>query len=304
MYASEALLGPHTQANPYVAMVTLGRFVRDPLVSFVLHSLRQVRLFLLQATSEETSIFFHLAASHTGEPLQVRGPAGALPDPGHEQILYESPHAFPPSDREALIQWSIWGAGLATALLQWLRGLQWPSTAFSDEPPGEQDNPGVSWLELMLDFEQAAQVIFPMNFAERQQQPKLRTPTIHQNCHHADMHMTGMLKSFQAAIKQIEKLLQQSLMPERRKVARTLCMLGSGHQPLGVAIRPVMWKPVQVQSTLDHPRTWTFEEPLTFSVEEPAIRVQWTNEEREPEAHDEHMRAKKMQQHLRALRNG
>ena len=227
-------------------------------------------------------------------------------DLDHEQTLHvevDNPHLFPLTNREESIQWSTWGAGLAQALHTWLKGLRWPSSAFTEQAMNEQDSPGVSWLELLLDFQQAIQIIFPMNFAPRPQAPKLRTPTPHRDCHQADMHMTGMIRSFQAAIKQLEKILNQVLMPERRKVVRTLYMLGSGHQPIGLAARPVLWKPIQVQQTLTqhyamNPRTWTFEEPLTFTTEEPTIRVHWTEAEKDPSAHDEHLRTRELQQHL------
>ena len=75
---TRALLGPYTQANPYVAMVTLSRFVQDPVVVFAMHCIRQLRLFLGQQDSEVQKSFFLQAATHSGEPLRVRGPAGAL----------------------------------------------------------------------------------------------------------------------------------------------------------------------------------------------------------------------------------
>ena len=75
---TKSLLGPHTQANPFVAMVTLSRFVQDPLLTFAVHCVRQIRLFLLQALEEERLRFYAQTATHSGEPLKVRGPAGAL----------------------------------------------------------------------------------------------------------------------------------------------------------------------------------------------------------------------------------
>ena len=195
------------------------------------------------------------------------------------------------------------------ALVTWLRGLKWPSTAFQSTLQMESDSPGISWVELMVDFQQAAQLVFPMNKAAKQQPQKLRTPTVHQGCHLGDMSMAAMVRSFQAAVKQAEKILAQPLIPPQRKVVRTLYQMGAGHQPVGIAFRPMLWQPLAVQRLLeryytDHPRAWAFEEVITFEPGTPDIHVAWQEEERHPHLHGEDMRTKTLLRHLREWEQG
>ena len=236
-------------------------------------------------------------------------------DPETEQILHVEiamPHEFEADERDMLLQWSTWGPGLMKALVTWLRGLQWPTEAFEPQAQKEFASPGISWVELLLDFQQAAQLVFPMNMAKHQQPQKfweLRTPTLHQGCHLGDMNMAAMIRSFQAAIKQAEKILNRPMIPSQRKVIRTLYQMGAGHQPIGIAVRPKLWKPLEVQRLLesyytDHPRAWTFEEVITFEPEEPAISMTWQEEERQPHLFEEELRTKHLLRRLREWQHG
>ena len=75
---TRAMLGPHTQANPYVALITLSQHVQDPELAAALHCFRQIRHLLQAMTDAERTTFLEMVAAHSGQPLQVRGPAGTV----------------------------------------------------------------------------------------------------------------------------------------------------------------------------------------------------------------------------------
>ena len=260
----------------------------------------------LQKKQYEMMIALNRHRAKLEQEAHSENPHGA--DDNTEQILHvhiDEEHVFLPTNREDLLRWSVWGEGMAKALVTWLRGLKWPSSAFQDAESEAQDDPGISWVELLLDFQQVTQTIFPMNFASRQQPMKLRTPSQHEGCHQGDMTMLGMVRSFQAATKQIEKILQQQLLPVKRKVVRTLYQMGAGHQPIGLAYRPKLWTPMQVQTTLekyyiDHPRAWVFDDILTYQAEQPRIQIDWTTAD--VNLQDEEQRLRRLQLKLRERR--
>ena len=217
-----------------------------------------------------------------------------------EQILHVEIlqcHEFEHTERSELLRWSTWGQGLAEALVVWLKGLKWPAEAFDDALSESLQSPGITWTEMLLDFQQTTQTLFPMNFAEKQKPQRLRTPSLHPDCHQGDMHMTGMTRSFQAAIRQQEKILDMKLLPTRRKVVRSLYQMGAGHQPVGIAVRPILWNPNKVQTMIQtyfaqHPRSWMIEGILMFEQAEAQISIQWSPAERFPATHAEEHRAK------------
>ena len=206
---------------------------------------------------------------------------------------------FPPP----WLAYSLWGQGLSEALLTWLLGLKWPSDAFEQDSTMDKLDPGITWLELLLDFQQTTQSIFSQNRAKRAQPLQLVTPTIHEDCHEGDMHMFSMIRGFQTAIAHLSKLADCSFIPPARKTVKTLYCMGAGHQPKGVAVRPELWHPEEVQHILTNffranPRTWTFPEILKFSAAEPKIVIAWTSNERQPRHEEGQLRRLRLKQFL------
>ena len=207
------------------------------------------------------------------------------------------------------IEFSLWGPGLTKALWTWLRGLTWPREAFEQTQPLNLLSVGITWLELLLDFQQATQIIFPQNIGERGKFLQLVTPTLHDTCHEGDMHMPAMLKAFQSAIAHLTKLSGRTLIPSGRKVVKTLYNLGAGHQPTGISVRPQMWHQDEILRTLTqhyqtNPRSWNFPGILKYKEAPPSLPIEWTMHEKQPRPDEGLLRKQALQTFLRQQRRG
>ena len=200
-----------------------------------------------------------------------------------ENLIYPPP----PVHAEDILKWSLWGEGLTEALWLWLQGLQWPPEAFADAGRSSVLDPGISWIEMLLDFQQTTQIVFPMNTGERGKPLQLISPTIHQHAHLGDHSLAATVKCFQAALAHISRLLGSPVIPKQRKTTKTLYAYGAGHYPQGIAWRPCLWNQAQMQHFLQehfkkHPRTWTFPDMPQFLADVPKITVRWTQNEKAP----------------------
>eukprot|EP00438_Fugacium_kawagutii_P036074 Skav208495 [mRNA] locus=scaffold87:205950:208673:- [translate_table: standard] len=73
-----ALIGTYGRSNSYIALMAFHPFLQDPEFWVIYKAIVASRTFLLTTTSSEAARFLHVASRHSGLPLKVYGPAGAL----------------------------------------------------------------------------------------------------------------------------------------------------------------------------------------------------------------------------------
>ena len=75
---ARALLGPHTQPNPFLAVAVLYKDILDPHFQVIFHALRAIRRFLWSLDGPGRRHFFLQVVRHAGQPWQIFGPVGTL----------------------------------------------------------------------------------------------------------------------------------------------------------------------------------------------------------------------------------
>eukprot|EP00438_Fugacium_kawagutii_P027552 Skav207071 [mRNA] locus=scaffold1909:182710:185898:- [translate_table: standard] len=146
---------------------------------------------------------------------------------------------------EDAVHASAWGVMYTDCLLQWLEGLQWPDGDIQDE------DPGISWLELLVNFEYLTQQTVPLLFptAEFGKQYRHYTDVLGWTRSQCNLH--DYLYSFQASISHVSKLLDLPLLPDEKSKVRSVYQLGAGAGHRGIARRPVMQHQPETMNLVD-----------------------------------------------------
>eukprot|EP00438_Fugacium_kawagutii_P033513 Skav222488 [mRNA] locus=scaffold1835:93832:95145:- [translate_table: standard] len=134
---------------------------------------------------------------------------------------------------EAAIRASLWGVQYSDSIVQWLATLRWPTDL-------EETDPGISWLELLVNFELLTQQVTPLLFPTAEGGKAYRSYTTVQGWTRDQCNLHDYLYSFQACIAHLGKLMNVPLLPDNRSKVKSIYQLGAGAGHRGIAIRPVM----------------------------------------------------------------
>lgn len=75
---SRTLVPDRKITNPYLAVMLLSKYTKDPELHYVQQCIRPIRKFLIQTTQVIRENFLRIASKHNLRPMQVHGPAGTL----------------------------------------------------------------------------------------------------------------------------------------------------------------------------------------------------------------------------------
>ena len=75
---SRTLVPDRKITNPYLAVMLLSKYTKDPELYYVQQCIRSIRKFLLTADVDERNNFLRIAAKHNLKHMQIHGPAGTL----------------------------------------------------------------------------------------------------------------------------------------------------------------------------------------------------------------------------------
>lgn len=135
-----------------------------------------------------------------------------------------------------IVHASRWGSKYTDLFLQWISTLQWP------DPEHERDDgdPGISWLELMINFELQTQCSIPLQCGQDGEKYYRHYEDIlgwtRDQC---SLH--DVLYSFQGSFSHIEQLANTELIPSAlRGKVKSIYQLGAGAGHRGLTTRPQM----------------------------------------------------------------
>lgn len=75
---SRTLVPDRKITNPYLAVMLLSRYTKDPELYYVQQCIRSIRKFLIHIGQDMRDKFLKIASKHNLRPMQVHGPAGTL----------------------------------------------------------------------------------------------------------------------------------------------------------------------------------------------------------------------------------
>eukprot|EP00438_Fugacium_kawagutii_P030958 Skav228892 [mRNA] locus=scaffold194:260316:261152:- [translate_table: standard] len=135
-------------------------------------------------------------------------------------------------DRSEIAHCSKWGSVYTDLLYAWLTTLRWPNAPSDDDP-------GISWLELLVNFELTTQHCIPLQFLQ-DGATVYRDYTDVRGWTRAQCNIHDYICSFQASITHLEKLLRHAMLPIPRGKVKSVYQLGAGAGHRGVLTRPNM----------------------------------------------------------------
>eukprot|EP00435_Cladocopium_sp_Y103_P046292 s717_g13.t1 len=237
---SIALVGGSTTRNPALAILAIPH-LQDPQLEFILRAIRAARRMVRAMPADQQTDFLTIASRHSGVPAQCRGfcqyllelrtrfallmanatetlahdhlrPSTAL-SPKQKLAAWAVATPWPvPATGPCFFQFSPWGTTICNAVLGWMQQVVWNvETAITD------DDPGVSWLELLLSFVITTKIMPPIKRTLPNGQHILQTLEKWEDVEKHQIGLGEQANNFSNLVNQVHKLTGVAPWPSRPK---------------------------------------------------------------------------------------